>query len=93
MVLFDQVKLGKLKPKEFLKCFVQNIGRETEESTLQSVIGNVKLISLYYLDAKEGLKYEEKAFKVLLEMTKGLENRGLQKFLLPNAIGFATSKD
>jgi len=49
MLLYDQIKQCKLKPVDFISCFLANIGGETEQLTLTKIIGKVSYIMGFFI--------------------------------------------
>ncbi len=49
--LWDSVREGELDPKEYVELVVKNLKLETDESTIQTLLGRVSTAMRYYVDA------------------------------------------
>ena len=53
--LWDSVREGELDPKEYVELVVRNIKLETDESTVQTLLGRVSTAMRYYLSEPPAL--------------------------------------
>jgi len=59
--LWDSVREGELDPKEYVELVLRNIKPETDESTVQTLLGRVSLAMRYYIDAPPASESEPPA--------------------------------
>ena len=91
MLLYDQVKMCKVSPVDYLKCFLRHVEGETEQSTLIKIIGKVEYITNFLIMPDAQKEMSEQIFSVLMKKINGIESTSLRNLLLTQTIDFATT--
>jgi aminopeptidase N len=74
--LWDSVREAELAPEDYVELVIKNINVETDESTIQTLLGRVSTAMNYYLSDKQREEIAEKVEDVLIEQITTARTKG-----------------
>ncbi len=74
--LWDSVREAELAPADYVALVIKNINVETDESTIQTLLGRVSTAMNYYLSDKQREEYAERLENILGEKMLGSKTQG-----------------
>ena len=74
--LWDSVREGELNPKDYVELVIKNINVETDESTIQTLLGRVSTAMNYYLPDKQRDELAPKIEAVLIDKMQNAPTLG-----------------
>ena len=74
--LWDSVREAELNPKDYVELVIKNINVETDESTIQTLLGRVSTAMNYYLSDKQRDEFAPRLEKVIGEKMLGSNTPG-----------------
>jgi len=83
--------MQKVKPASYIACFLEHIDQETDQNTLQLIMGKVDHIMTYFIDGTEKKELSSKIFDALVKKIVVIPENSLRNFLLNRTVSYATS--
>ncbi len=74
--LWDSVRFGELDPAEYIELAIKNIGVETDQTTISSILGRVRTAHTYYLDDSSRQAFVPKLEALLLDKMNSAKTDG-----------------
>ena len=74
--LWDSVRFYELAPEDYVKLVIKNINTETDESTIQTLLGRVSTAMNYYLSDKQRDEFAPRLEKAIGEKMLGANTPG-----------------
>ncbi len=74
--LWDSVRETELAPKDYVELVIKNLGVETDESTIQTLLGRVSTATNYYLSDAQAATLAPKIEAVLIEKMQNAPTLG-----------------
>ena len=68
--LWDSVRFYELAPEDYVKLVIKNINVETDESTIQTLLGRVSTAMNYYLTDAQAKQFAPEIEKLLIKKSK-----------------------
>ncbi|HZH34522.1 MAG TPA: ERAP1-like C-terminal domain-containing protein, partial [Pyrinomonadaceae bacterium] len=91
--LWDSVREAELNPKDYVALAIKNISAETDELTIQTILGRVGTAMNYYLSETEAKQLAPQLEKVLLEKITNAETAGQRITFYRAFLNVASSAD
>ncbi len=74
--LWDSVRFAELDPSEYIDLAIKNIGIETDQTTISSILGRVRTAHAYYLDDTSRKAFGPKLEKLLMGKMNSAKSDG-----------------
>ncbi|MGI9036950.1 MAG: M1 family metallopeptidase, partial [Pyrinomonadaceae bacterium] len=91
--LWDSVRFYELAPEDYVKLVIKNINVETDESTIQTLLGRVSTAMNYYLSAAQAEKIAPEIEKLLIDKMQNAPTLGQRITFYRSFVALARSEN
>lgn len=93
MILYDQLTLCNITPKQYIQCFIENIAIETEQTTLIYLTRKIAYIMKYFIKDEDQETLSAQVFDCLVSKIQNLKAQTLRNLILDQSLLFASTPE